>query len=82
MTLKILDMKKKLGLILFVGLFTLCFTNIGHTSPCSTGYSSVSSSWWWPSNDTYYTLCGCQVIKGYDASGGCTSGGEGNGDQQ
>ena len=46
-------------------------------APCPTGYSSVSTSWFSPSNDTVYTMCGCQAISGYSAAGSCGgSGGE------
>jgi hypothetical protein len=40
-------------------------------SPCPTGYSSVVKSWFGPSNNTYFTLCGCQVARGYEAGGSC-----------
>ena len=47
-------------------------------APCPTGYSSVQSHWFAPFNDTWYTMCGCQAIKGYSASGSCTGSGGGN----
>ena len=44
-------------------------------SPCPTGYSSVSRSWFSPSNDTFFTMCGCQVSRGYAAQGSCAGAG-------
>lgn len=39
---------------------------------CPTGNSQVKSSWWGPSNDTYFTMCNCSTKKGYEASGSCS----------
>jgi hypothetical protein len=45
-------------------------------APCPTGFNEVASSWWPPSNDAYYTMCSCNEVNGYSASGGCSTGGD------
>ena len=57
-----------LGLLAFV-------TPKVNATDCSAGNSWVKSSWWPPSNDTFYLLCNCGYTKGYDAGGSCSVGG-------
>ena len=63
-------MKKKILTGLALVFFGLASVNVAHSeSPCPTGYSSVQTNFFW--NDTYFSLCGCQAVKGRSASGDC-----------
>ena len=65
---------------LFLTILALALLSLGtiFASPCPTGYSQVSSSWFGPRNSETYTMCGCQAVSGYSASGSCDGGGDEN----
>ena len=76
-------MKKKILTAFGVAFFGFASITSSHAdAPCPTGFSIVSTSWWPPSNNTWYTMCGCISVKGKSASGSCSGGGVGGGDQQ
>ena len=66
---------KKVFFILAVGLFISMLSTFTMqarmSAPCPTGYNTVEHSWWWPNNDHTYTMCGCDSVDGYSASGHC-----------
>lgn len=70
-----------LRLTTILGMVMFCMMPMANAAPCPTGVSTVQSSWWKPSNTTYYTMCSCMTVKGYSASGSCGTGG-GGGDQE
>lgn len=62
---------KKLVAGIFVAIFTIAFySNV--QGGCPSGALNVSASWFKPFNDTYYTMCNCSVVYGYDSFGDCT----------
>ncbi len=76
-------MRKKIfstlfALTMILGLvFSLAPQDASAEAPCPTGASQVSTDWWPPSNDSYYTMCSCNEVKGTSASGSCSTGGGG-----
>lgn len=65
------------ALTMVLGLvFSMAPQDATAEAPCPTGVSQVSHSWFAPFNDTYYTMCNCGVVNGYDSSGGCSTDGD------
>ena len=66
---------KKVFFVLAVGFFISMLSTFTMQArlqaPCPTGFSTVEHSWFSPFNDHTYTMCGCDSVEGYAASGSC-----------